>query len=221
MGVNGAGKSTLTKLLCRFYDPESGHITLDAIDLRDFAQADLRRLITILLQQPVQYHTTAAENIALGDLSAQPTQSDIEWAAQAAGAEAPIKRLPQEYDTILGKWFGGAELSGGEWQRVALARAFLRQAPIIILDEPTSAMDSWAEADWLARFRTLTAGRTAIIITHRFITAMQADVIHVMDSGHIVESGTHQELVARGGRYAESWRAQMNSKLVGTHDELI
>ena len=144
VGVNGAGKSTLTKLLCRFYDPQSGHITLDGIDLRDVALADLRRLITILFQQPVQYHTTAAENITFGDLSAQPTQADIERAAQAAGAEAPIKRLPQEYDTVLGKWFGGAELSVGEWQRVALARAFLRQAPIIILDEPTSAMDSWA-----------------------------------------------------------------------------
>ncbi len=144
VGVNGAGKSTLTKLICRFYDPESGQITLDGYDLRDFALADLRRLITILFQQPVQYHTTAAENITFGDLSAQPTQADIERAAQAAGAEAPIKRLPQEYDTVLGKWFGGAELSVGEWQRVALARAFLRQAPIIILDEPTSAMDSWA-----------------------------------------------------------------------------
>ena len=221
VGVNGAGKSTLTKLICRFYDPESGYITLDGVDLRHFAQDELRRLITILFQQPVQYHTTAAENIALGDLSAQPTPADIERAAQAAGAEAPIKRLPQKYETVLGKWFGGAELSGGEWQRVALARAFLRQAPIIILDEPTSAMDSWAEADWLARFRTLTAGRTAIIITHRFTTAMQADVIHVMDVGQIIESGSHEELLTLGGRYAQSWRAQMNGKFADSNGTRI
>ena len=164
VGVNGAGKSTLTKLLCRFYDPQSGHITLDGIDLRDVALADLRRLITILFQQPVQYHTTAAENITFGDLSAQPTQADIERAAQAAGAEAPIKRLPQEYDTVLGKWFGGAELSVGEWQRVALARAFLRQAPIIILDEPTSAMDHNMEQRFVEEMRRFAAGRTLLLV---------------------------------------------------------
>lgn len=110
---------------------------------------------------------------------------------------------------MLGKWFGGAELSVGEWQRLALARAFLRQAAVVVLDEPTNAMDSWAEADWMARFRALVAGRTALIITHRFTTAMQADMIHVMDSGRIVESGTHAQLVTSGGRYTQSWRMQM------------
>ena len=109
----------------------------------------------------------------------------------------------------MGKWFGGAELSVGEWQRIALARAFLRQAQLIILDEPTSAMDSWTEADWLSRFRELVAGRTAIIVTHRFTTAMQADIIHVMDAGGIIESGTHDVLMAQNGRYAQSWRQQM------------
>ena len=113
---------------------------------------------------------------------------------------------------MLGKWFGGSELSGGEWQRIALARAFLRKAPIIILDEPTSAMDSWAEADWMARFRSLVTGRTALIITHRFTTAMQADIIHVMAEGQIVESGTHNELLELGGRYAQSWRQQTRKK---------
>jgi ATP-binding cassette, subfamily B, bacterial len=215
VGENGAGKSTLIKLLCRFYDPAAGQITLDGVDLRQFAQAELRRLITVLFQQPVHYHASAGENIALGELTANPTAEEIERAAEAAGAAACIERLPESYATLLGKWFGGAELSGGEWQRVALARAFLRQAPIIVLDEPTSALDSWAEANWMARFRTLAKGRTALIITHRFTTALQADTIHVMEAGQIVESGTHQELLARGGRYAQSWQQQMQSSRSG------
>ena len=118
-------------------------------------------------------------------------------------------RLPGGYDNLLGKWFeGGAELSVGEWQRVALARAFLRRTPVIVLDEPTSAMDPWAEADWLARFRRLAAGRTAVVITHRFTTAMHADIIHVMSGGRVVESGSHEELVGAGGLYSQSWLAQ-------------
>jgi ATP-binding cassette subfamily B protein len=209
VGSNGAGKSTLIKLLCRFYDPDGGRITLDGIDLRHLSLTDLRRQITVLFQEPVRYHTTAAENITLGDLAAQPTPAAIATAAEAAGAEAPIRRLPQGYNTVLGKWFGGAELSMGEWQRIALARAFLRRASILILDEPTSAMDSWAEADWLTRFRRLAAGRTTVIITHRFTTAMQADHIYVMDQGRVVEAGTHQTLLALNGRYGQSWRTQV------------
>jgi ATP-binding cassette subfamily B protein len=130
-------------------------------------------------------------------------------AARNAGALEPIERLEGGFEAILGKWFGGAELSGGEWQRIALARAFFRQASLVILDEPTSSMDSWAEQDWLGRFRALTAGKTALMITHRFTTAMHADVIHVLDKGRVLESGTHKELVARGGAYASSWAAQM------------
>jgi len=213
VGENGAGKSTLLKLLCRLYDPTTGQVTLDGIDLRAFSATALRQRITVLFQQPMHYHLTVAENIALGDLTAQPTPDLIRQAAAAAAADQPVAKLPQGYDTLLGKWFGGAELSGGEWQRVALARAFLRQAPIMILDEPTSAMDSWAEADWMARFRTLAAGRTALIITHRFTTAMQADIIHLMAAGQIVESGSHAELVALGGRYAQSWRQQMQQRI--------
>lgn len=209
VGENGAGKSTLLKLLCRFYDPQAGAITWDGMNLRDLAQADLRRRITVLFQQPAPYHETAADNIAFGDLAARPTQAQIEAAARAAAADSIIERLPEGYDTVLGRWFGYTELSLGEWQRLALARAFVRQADLVILDEPTSAMDSWAEAAWMGRFRELVAGRTALIITHRFTTAMQADVIHVMDQGRVVESGTHAELVALGGRYAASWRAQM------------
>lgn len=209
VGENGAGKSTLLKLLCRFYDPLQGSITWDGTDLRQMAQVELRRRITVLFQQPMPYHETAADNIRLGDLASQPDQARVEQAARAGGAESIIKKLPQGYETMLGKWFGYTELSVGEWQRMALARAFVRQADLVILDEPTSAMDSWAENEWMGHFRELVHGRTALIITHRFTTAMQADIIHVMANGHLVESGTHAELVASGGRYAASWREQM------------
>ncbi|RII28230.1 MAG: multidrug ABC transporter ATP-binding protein [Geobacter sp.] len=209
VGHNGAGKSTLIKLLCRFYDPQEGAILLDSVDLRELDISELRRQITVLFQEPVRYHTTAAENIAMGDLAVPHDDVRIRAAAAAAGAAAPIERLPHGYESVLGKWFGGAELSVGEWQRVALARAFLRDAAIIALDEPTSAMDSWAESDWLGRFRELTAGRTGLMITHRFTTAMHADMIHVMVDGRITESGTHEQLVAAGGHYAESWQTQM------------
>jgi ATP-binding cassette subfamily B protein len=209
VGPNGAGKSTLIKLLCRLYDPDAGRIEVDGIDLRDLEVAALRRLIGVLFQQPVHYSATVAENIALGSPT-DPGRAAVEEAARAAGADEPVARLPHGYDTLLGKWFaGGTELSVGEWQRLALARAFLREAPILLLDEPTSAMDSWAEADWHARFRRLAAGRTALIITHRFTTAMRADVIHVMAGGRVVESGSHQDLLACGGPYARSWQAQV------------
>lgn len=210
VGANGAGKSTLLKLLCRLYDPQQGKITWDGIDLRELPIKKLRRLITVLFQQPVDYNASVAENIALGDLLATAKLPEIANAAEAAGATEIIDRLPDNYHTILGKLFtGGVELSGGEWQRIALARAFLRQAPLIILDEPTSAMDSWAEADWLERFCQLAKGRTAIIITHRFTIARRADIIHVMSDGVIVESGCHEELLALGCRYAQSWKTQI------------
>jgi ATP-binding cassette subfamily B protein len=211
VGANGAGKSTLIRLLCRFYDPDSGRITLEGLDLRQLSLADLRRHLTVLFQEPMHYQTTAAENIALGDLAAKPAMRVIIAAAHAVGAEAPIARLPQGYETLLGRWFGGVDLSVGEWQRIALARAFLRHATILILDEPTSAMDSWAEADWLARLRRLAAGRTTLIITHRLTTAMQADVIYVMEAGRVVEAGTHAALLALNGRYSRSWMTQVRA----------
>jgi ATP-binding cassette subfamily B protein len=210
VGANGAGKSTLIKLICRLYDPEAGAVEIDGVDARALDLAVLRRSIAVLFQQHSRFALTLRENIAVGDLSRAADAAAVEAAARAAGADEPAARLSRGYDTLLSKWFaGGAELSVGEWQRVALARAFFRDAPIVLLDEPTSAMDSWAEAEWLDRFRTLVAGRTAVIITHRFTTAMRADVIHVMHAGALVESGTHAELLACGGRYAASWRAQM------------
>lgn len=214
VGANGAGKSTLVKLICRLYDPEAGAIELDEVDLKRFRVADLRRMITMLFQNHLAFQATAAENIAVGDLERDHGLADLEAAARGAGAHEVIERLPDGYATMLGKWFAdGAELSGGEWQRVALARAFLRRSPILVLDEPTSAMDSWAEAEWLDRFRNLVAGRTALIITHRFTTAMRADIIHVMNQGQIIESGTHDQLLALNGHYAHSWRRQMYSQV--------
>jgi ATP-binding cassette, subfamily B, bacterial len=223
VGPNGTGKTTLIKLLCRFYDPQAGRVELDGVDVRVLSLAELRSCITVLFQEPVQYNATAAENIALafgatGEREAA-VEAEVKAAAVAAGADGPVARLPHGYDTELGTWFeGGTDLSVGEWQRIALARAFYRRAPIVVLDEPTSAMDSWAEADWLTRFRSLVVGKTAIIITHRFTTARYADVIHVIDEGCIVESGTHDELLALGGRYARSWQAQMIAGNTGQDD---
>ena len=209
VGANGAGKSTLLKLLCRLYDPQKGSITLDGHDIRDVKLADLRRLMTVLFQFPAAYHATAAQNIALGDIELKPRAETIESAARKAGADEVIARLPQGYETLLGKWFvDGTELSGGEWQRIGAARALARQAEILILDEPTSLMDAWAEAAWVERLRTWAEGRTVLIITHRLTTAMHTDMIHVMASGRVVESGSHAALMEQGGRYAQAWIGQ-------------
>jgi ATP-binding cassette, subfamily B, bacterial len=210
VGANGAGKSTLTKLLCRFYDPENGAVRLDGVDLREFSLEELRGQISIMFQFPMRYQAVAAANIEVGSLRQRPSREEIVESSKDAGAHEFVSKLPKGYDTLLGKWFStGTDLSGGEWQRIALARAFLRRGEIVVLDEPTSSMDSWAENEWLRRFRRLVKDRTAIIITHRFTTAMQADIIHVMEDGQVVESGTHEELIDLGGRYASSWLEQM------------
>ena len=220
VGENGAGKSTLVKLLCRFYDPEAGRVTIDGTDIREFPVTQVRQLFSVMFQSPVRYHDTAANNIALSALTANPTRREIEAIAQATGADTAIGQLPAGYDTLLGKRFGEAELSGGQWQRLALARAWMRSAPIVILDEPTSAMDAWAESNWLRRLRQLAQGKTVIIITHRFTTAQQADMIHVMAKGRVLESGTHQELLVKGGCYAQSWRSQVETEMQGVEGKV-
>lgn len=212
VGENGAGKSTLIKLLCRFYDPTGGKITINGIDLRLTEPQELLKTITVLFQEPVRFHETAETNISYGDLPREMTQQAVQAAALAGGADQFIRELPQGYQTQMGKWFGGAELSSGQWQRLALSRAFYREADLILLDEPTAMMDSWAESDWLKRFRTLAQGKTALVISHRFTTAMQADQIFVMRAGKIVESGTHPELLEMNGLYAVSWREQMQER---------
>ena len=210
VGPNGSGKSTLVKLLARLYDPTEGIVAMGGVDLRQLSLGALRRQISTLFQQPLHYSATVAENLALGAADRTADIDVLRTAMREAGAEAVVERLPHELDTLLGRAFSdeGTELSQGEWQRIALARAILRDAPILILDEPTSAMDPWAEAEWLERFRKFASGKTVLIITHRFTTAMYADVIHVMERGKIVESGSHDELVRQGGAYADAWTKQ-------------
>jgi ATP-binding cassette subfamily B protein len=214
VGVNGAGKSTLIKLLCRLYDPEEGRILLDGIDLRDLDPRELRGHIGALFQDHVSYQASAAENIGLGDVRRLADRARIEDAAVRAGADELIRGLARGYDTPLGRWFDqGASLSGGEWQRVALGRSFMRDATLLILDEPSSALDARAESDLIARLRHLAEGRTTLYISHRFSTVRRADRIVVLDEGHIIETGTHDELMAVQGVYAELYQLQADAYL--------
>jgi ATP-binding cassette subfamily B protein len=209
VGENGSGKTTLIKLLCRLYDPTSGSITIDGIDIRKFSIAALRRQISVIFQDYAKYHFTALENIWLGNIELDKNNEKIIAAARRSGADAVISRLPQGYDSILGKLFDrGEELSIGQWQKVALARAFLRDSQLIVLDEPTSAMDPKAEYEVFKQFRELIKDQAAILITHRLSTVKMADRIYVMEKGSIVESGTHDQLMNLRGTYAYLFETQ-------------
>jgi ATP-binding cassette, subfamily B, bacterial len=201
VGRTGAGKSTLASLALRFFDPQQGRVTLDGHDLRGVTLGSLRREVTLLLQEPLVFHTTVWENIAFG---AEVPFEKIRAAARQAEAEEFILRLPEGYDTVLGE--GGVDLSGGQRQRLALARALLRDTPVVVLDEPTSSLDLATEALVWRNVMDLFRGKTALIIAHRLSTARVADRVVVLDDGHIVEQGPHAELLARGGAYAALWR---------------
>ena len=212
VGRNGAGKTTLFKLICRLYDPNEGRILVDGIDIRDFEPNELRAQIGAMFQDYVTYQATASENIGLGNVPDINDRERIEIAGAQAGAAELISRLPEGYDTALGKWFDhGVNLSGGEWQKVALARAFMRDAKILLLDEPTSALDAQAEYDLFERLRSLTRGRTAVYISHRFSTVRRADRIVFLEHGRLVEEGTHAELMKLNGRYARLFRMQASA----------
>ncbi|MDJ0736674.1 MAG: ABC transporter ATP-binding protein [Nostocaceae cyanobacterium] len=212
VGENGSGKTTLIKLLCRLYDPTFGSITIDGIDLREFKIAELRREISVIFQDYAKYNFTAQENIWLGNIDLAPERESIIAAARRSGADDVISKLPQGYHTILGKLFDqGEELSIGQWQKIALARAFLRNSQVIVLDEPTSAMDPKAEYEVFEQFRQLIKNQAAILISHRLSTVKMADRIYVMDSGSIVESGSHNQLMRLNGLYANLFETQAQS----------
>ena len=209
VGENGAGKSTLIKLLLRLYEPTEGSIRYGGIDLRDLDAKDLRERVGAVFQDFVRYQFSAAENIGLGHPAKVEDRPAIEVAADAGGARGVIEALPKQFDTMLGGWFEkGHELSGGQWQKLAIARAFMRDAEILILDEPTAAIDAEAEVALFERFRALAKDRTAIIISHRFSTVRMADRIAVLEGGKLTELGTHRELVDKGGRYARLFTLQ-------------
>jgi ATP-binding cassette subfamily B protein len=210
VGENGAGKTTLIKLLTRLYEPEQGRILLDGLDLRDWNADTLRRRIGVIFQDFGRYQLIVGENIGAGDVDRFEDEAGWREAATKGMADDLVAQLPQSYQTQLGRWFrGGRELSGGQWQKIALARAFMRtQADILVLDEPTATMDARAEATIFEHFRTLSAGRMVILISHRFSTVRMADHIVVIERGRIVERGNHAGLVAAGGVYAQLFALQ-------------
>jgi len=212
IGENGQGKTTIVKLMTRLYDPTEGQVLLDGVDLREYKLEDLYREIGVIFQDFVRYEMTARENIAIGRIEDLQNLPLLETAAQKSMADRVIELLPRHYDQMLGRRFeGGLDLSGGEWQKVALARAYLRDAQVLILDEPTAALDARSEFEVFQRFADLTRGKMALFISHRFSTVRMADRIVVLENGRIAEEGSHDQLAARGGRYAEMFEMQAAS----------
>jgi ATP-binding cassette, subfamily B, bacterial len=212
IGENGEGKTTIVKLLTRLYDPTAGQILLDGIDLREYDLDDYASNIAVIFQDFMRYDMTAWENIAVGQIGARENLDQVELAAKKSLAEGVIKKLPNGYDQMLGRRFEtGVDLSGGEWQKVALARAYLRDAQILVLDEPTAALDARSEHEVFERFAELTKGKMALLISHRFSTVKMADRIIVLEKGVIAEQGRHDQLMAHGGRYAEMFELQASS----------
>ena len=209
VGENGAGKTTLVKLLARLYDPDEGRILLDGHDLREYDLFAIRANIGVIFQDFVRYHFTAADNIAVGRIEARDDRARIVAAAERSLADEVIRKLPKGYDQILGKRFRtGIELSGGEWQKVAIARAYMRDAQLLVLDEPTAALDARSEFEVFKRFKELSQGKTAVLISHRFSSVRMADRIVVLADGAVEAMGTHSELLEQGGRYAELFELQ-------------
>ena len=211
IGENGQGKTTIVKLLTRLYDPTAGRILLDGVDLRDYKVDDLQNQAGVIFQDFMRYEMTARENIAVGRINVAHN-GDIQRAARKSLADEVIDRLPKRYDQQLGLRFeGGVDLSGGEWQKIALARAYVRDAPLVILDEPTASLDARSEFEVFQRFAELTEGKMALLISHRFSTVRMADRIVVLEDGRIAEQGSHPQLVSLGGRYAAMFELQASS----------
>ncbi len=209
VGENGAGKTTLVKLLARLYEPDEGRILLDGRDLRDYDLDDLRANIGVIFRDFVRYHLSAGENIGVGRIEAMDDKARIREAARRALADQVIEALPQGYAQLVGRRFKtGVDLSGGQWQKIAIARAYMREAQVVILDEPTAALDARAEFEVFQRFKELSHRRTAVLISHRFSSVRMADRILVLAGGRLEASGTHAELMAQGGRYAELFELQ-------------
>lgn len=212
IGENGEGKTTVVKLITRLYDPTEGQILLDGVDLREYSLEDLHRHIGVIFQDFMRFEMTARENIAVGRIDQPHQQGDIELAAHKSLADTVVSKLAGGYDQMLGRRFeGGVELSGGEWQKIALARAYLRDAQLLILDEPTAALDARSELEVFERFAELTEGKMALLISHRFSTVRMADRIVVLSGGRLIEEGNHQELMARNGLYAGMFEMQAAS----------
>jgi ATP-binding cassette subfamily B protein len=212
IGENGQGKTTIVKLITRLYDPSEGQILLDGIDLREYDLDSLHAEIGVIFQDFMRYEMTARENIAVGRIEMEHAPEEIEYAADKSLASGVVARLQGGYDQMLGRRFeGGVDLSGGEWQKLALARAYLRDAQLLILDEPTASLDARSELEVFERFAELTTDKMALLISHRFSTVRMADRIVVLEGGRLVEEGSHNQLMALGGRYAAMFEMQAAS----------